>query len=212
MNLIGFVIGVVGVAPTLAIVLDRLRNVFPVRRVLGLSSKHGTDILVTTSHTGISDVGPREGPRAKRDLMPSGDLAGVAEICALLSTTYRGRAYVITASARKQDDRRRDQILVGGPVHNRYTSQLICGSMSESSPEAAVVYDADERYIRLGDKEWGPRLDLQFVNDLPQVEYAIVLLTEITRYGRSQRVIAVGGLTTYGTHAAAHFLVYGLSS
>lgn len=209
-SLLGLILGMVGVLPTLAIVFNRVRNVLPVRRALGLSSKFGTDILVTTSYTGISSVGPAEGPRAKRDLMPSGDLAGVAEICALLSRAYAGRPYVITASRRKQDDARRDQILVGGPVHNQYTSQLVCGSRTKSSPDTVVVFDADERYIRLGAKEWGPRLDLRFKDDLPQVEYAIVLLTEITRFGGNQRVIAIGGLTTYGTHAAAHFLVHGL--
>lgn len=212
LNWVGFVVGLVGVLPTLAVAVDRVRNVLPVRRALRLTSRLGTDILVTTSYTGISAVGPADGPRAKRDLMPSGDLAGAAEICALLARTYARRPFVISASARKQADARRDQILVGGPVHNRYTAQLVCGSRVDSSPETVVVFDADDRYVRLGDREWGPGIDLAFEDDLPQRDYAIVLLTEVTRFGRKQRVIALGGLTTYGTHAAAHFLVHGLAA
>jgi hypothetical protein len=118
--------------------------------------------------------------------------------------------FVITPSAFKQDDRRRDQILIGGPVHNRYTSQLICGSLDHAHEGNRVVFDADRRYICPGEMEWGPNLDPLFHDNVPTVEYAVVLLTPVSRYGGRQRVIATGGLTTYGTHAGGHFISHHL--
>jgi hypothetical protein len=75
-----------------------------------------------------------------------------------------------------------------------------------------IIFDANTRYIRVGKREWGPGLDLKFEDNIPTVDYAIVLLTAVSRFGNKQRVIAVGGLTTYGTHAGAHFVSHYLPS
>jgi len=208
---VGFVVGVAGLSPTVVILLDRLRDQVPTRRVLDFRRRNGIDILVTTSFTGISTVGPPDGPRARRDLVPAGDLAGVVQICALLTRVYPGRPFVITPSSLAQDDPRRDQVLVGGPVHNRYTAQLVCGTMGDASDDTPIVFDANARFVKMRDRTWGPGLDLRFENDLPQVEYAMVLLTSIRRYGTSQRVVVTTGMTTYGTHAAGHFVAHELT-
>jgi hypothetical protein len=128
----------------------------------------------------------------------------------MLARGYPGRPFVITPSAFPQTDRRKDQLLVGGPVHNYYTQTLIYGSRRTAAVNASVIFDADERYIRLGQKEWGPNLDLNFRKNIPERDYAIILLTSISQYGAHQRVVALGGLTTYGTHAAAQFLAHQL--
>jgi len=210
LGIAGFVIGILGLIPTWILARERLRSRRPIRRVLGFDSPHGIEIIVTTSYTGISKVGPPDQPRALRSLIPSGDLAGAAELCAMLARGYPSRPFIITPSAFPQDDRRKDQILVGGPVHNPYTRTLICATRADSDSSTQIVFDADERYIRLGQKEWGPKLDLNFDKNIPQRDYAVILLTRISRFGIKQRVVAVGGLTTYGTHAAAQFLSHEL--
>jgi hypothetical protein len=209
---IGLVVGLVGLVPTVILAREYLRERVPLRRVLDLRSKAGVEFLITTSAAGISSVGPADGPRAWRELIPSGDLAGVAELFGLMVRVYPGRDLLITPSMRPQGDRRRDQIVVGGPVHNRYTSQLVCGDMTSASSDTPIVFDADRRYIRLGDTELGPDLDLCFEGDVPQLEYCLVLLSSIQRLGTQQRVIVAAGLTTYGTHAAAHFVAHHLAS
>jgi hypothetical protein len=202
---IGTTIGIVGLAPTIAVGVDRARFRIPHRQSLNFTSPQGIEIIVTASATGISGVGPAddESKRALRDLVPAGDLAGVADICTMLSRAYRRRSWVITSSTRVQDDARRDLILVGGPVHNRYTSRMISEDSASTDP---IVFDANRRYIRLGAYELGPGIDLEFENNIPGVEYCIVLLSEVRNHGRNQRVVAVGGLTTYGTHAGCHFV------
>lgn len=211
LELAGFVVGVVGLAPTVVVALEFIREQLPLRRALGFRSPDGVELLVTTSATGISGVGPPQGPRAKRDLIPSGDLAGVAELCSMLARVYPRRPYVITPSSRKQSDGRRDQFVVGGPVHNRYAAQLVCGRMADAGPDTPVVFDADRRFVKIDEQFWGPDLDLRFEEDVPQTEYALVVLTGIRRFGMSQRVVVAAGLTTYGTHAAAHFVVHELA-
>ncbi|HSV64753.1 MAG TPA: hypothetical protein VLJ59_02445 [Mycobacteriales bacterium] len=208
---IGLALGVAGLTPSVVIAVDQMRARLPLRRILQLRSKQGVEILVTTSGSGVSDVGPPEGPRAKRDLVPSGDLAGVVEICSMLARVYPRKAFVITPSSRTQEDRRRDQILIGGPVHNRYSARIVCGRMSEATPETPIVFDADNRYVKVGDRQLGPGLDLKFDDDIPRTEYSIVILTGIRRYGTSQRVVITGGMTTYGTHAASHFIAHELA-
>jgi hypothetical protein len=210
LNIAGFVVGVLGLIPIWILARESWHGRRPIRRILGFDSPHGIEIIVTTSHTGISKVGPPGQPHALRSLIPSGDLAGVAELCAMIARGYPKRAFFITPSISPQDDRRKDQLLVGGPVHNHYTQTLICGRRADARPSTEIVFDADQRYIRLGEKEWGPNLDLSFSKNIPQRDYAVILLTRISRYGTKQRVIAVGGLTTYGTLAAAQFLVHEL--
>lgn len=202
---LGFVVGIVGLAPTIAVGIDRARFRIPHRMSLNFTSPHGVEIIVTTSATGISNVGPAddESKRALRDLAPSGDLAGVADICAMLSRAYRGRPWVITPSTRAEYDARRDLILVGGPVHNRYASRMIS---KDRESDDQIVFDANGRYIRLGEYELGPDIDLEFENNIPGVEYCIIMLSEVRNHGRNQRVITIGGLTTYGTHAGCHFV------
>lgn len=110
--------------------------------------------------------------------MPFGDLAGVAEISGLLSRIYPRRSSLITSSAREQEDKRRDQVIVGGPIHNQYANQLICGDLSAATPDTSIVFDATNRYVRVGETELGPDLDLNFLSNIPQVEYAVVYFTK----------------------------------
>lgn len=212
MEWLGVVLGILGLIPAIVVGAEFARNVLPSRRFLDFRSPHGSEIIVTTSSSGISGIGPSdEAKRAKRDLLPSGDLAGVGEVCGLLGRAYPRRPFVITSSSREQDDRRRDQLLVGGPIHNRYTAQLICGDLRDATGQTAIVFDAARRYVRLGTFEIGPDVDLNFEANLPQTEYAIILLSEVHRYGGSQRIVAIGGMTTYGTYAAGHFVAHDLA-
>jgi hypothetical protein len=213
MEWIGLLLGLVGIVPSAYIARDFFGKIMPTRRVLGFHNKDGVEVIVTTSSSGISSVGPDDVTlRAKRDLLPSGDLAGVAELSGLFSRTYPRRTNHITSSSRKQEDKKRDQVIVGGPIHNQYAAQLICGDFTGAEPNTRIVFDATNRFIRVGEVQLGPDLDLQFLSNIPQVEYAIVLLTKVHRYGRAQRIMCIGGLTTYGTYAAGHFVAHDLST
>jgi hypothetical protein len=210
---VGLATGVIGVAPTLAILGDWAREQLPLHRALGFRSKSGIEIVVTTAHTGISSVGPAdESQRAIRSLVPSGDLAGVADISAKLARVYPKRKIVVVPSTRAGDNNSAEKLIVGGPIHNSYASHVICGRSEDATSDTEVVLDANERYIRFGSREFGPRLDLRFEDNVPSLDYAVVILTEITRYGEDQRVVLVGGLTTYGTLCAANFLAHDLTS
>lgn len=212
----GLVLGIAGAVPTAMLLNDKFSGVRDLRKLLDLGRHHRVEILVTSSSSGISKVGPKDSlMRAKRILVPSGDLAGVAELSVMLSRAYPKKSFIITPSARTRVDRKADNFIVGGPIHNGYTARLVSGTGRSGTKGLEVSIDADRRHIVFGRHELGPDLDLEFKDNLPGVDYGIILLTRVATQGdkgtAKNRVIVTGGLTTYGTHAAAHFAAYQLA-
>jgi hypothetical protein len=105
-----------------------------------------------------------------------------------------------------------DHFVIGGPIHNDYADQLIESRQATAGVNAELIFDANKRYIKFGQAEFGPDLDLELVNNVPKLDYGIVMLTRIRRGTASYRVLLAAGLTTYGTHAAAHFAAHRLAS
>jgi hypothetical protein len=204
--------GLLGLLPMMVLLREWVRERLPLRRALQFRAKAGIEVIVTTSHTAVSHVGPAdESKRARRALVPSGDLAGVAEITAKLARVYPKRRLVIVPSAKAGEENASEKLIVGGPVHNRWASHVVCATEAEAIDGTEVVFDADRRFIRFGQQVLGPDLDLKFEENVPHVDYALIVLTKVNRFGSAQRVVVVGGLTTYGTHAAAHFLAHDLT-
>lgn len=209
-TVISTALAVVGIWPTFELIRDRVRGRRPLRRMLCLGRTQELEIVVTTSSTGISTVGPKDrSRRASRSLIPSGDLAGVAELSVLLARAYPTRTYRVVPSTQLKLRPGIDQFIVGGPVHNSYAAQFFPSSAAE--PGASQFdFDAMNREIVFGDLHLGPNIDLAFERNLPGIDYGYVILTTVQRRGASSRVLLVGGLTTYGTHAAATFAAHDL--
>jgi hypothetical protein len=199
------------------LVMDRFSGVRDLRKLLDLGPHKRVEILVTSSGSGISRVGPKDASlRAKRILVPSGDLAGVADLSVMLSRAYPRKTFIITPSARTRVDRNADNFVVGGPIHNEYAARLVRGDDGQGLVGLEVFMDADKRHIVFGRHELGPDLDLGFKDNVPALDYGRILLTRVATQGNkgkgTHRVLVAGGLTTYGTHAAAHFAAYQLAS
>lgn len=160
----------------------------------------------------MSKVGPpQKENRALRSLVPSGDFAGVAELSVMLSRAYPSKSFIVTPSTMTPTNPDADNFIIGGPVHNDYAARLVEGRHSTVGVNSELIFDADKRFIKFGNDEYGPDLDLEFANNVPKVDYGIVMLTRVRRGSGSCRVLLAAGLTTYGTHAAAHFAAHQLA-
>jgi hypothetical protein len=88
--------------------------------------------------------------------------------------------------------------------------------IDKARPRLEVAMDADRRRIIFGRHELGLDLDLNFKENLPALDSGTILLTQVVTQGNrgraSHRELEQGGLTTYGTHAAAHFAAYQLAN
>lgn len=207
------ILTVAGAVPTFILMRERLRGRRPLRRLLGLGGSKIVEMMITTSSTEISSVGPDdETQRAVRALVPTGDLAGVAELSVMLANSYPSKTFVLTPSASPRRQPAADMMIIGGPVHNDFAKALIEGSMHTAGVGSEIIFDAPHRYIKFGPDEYGPNLDLKFVDNVPSVDYGLVLLGRIPALGRAQRVLLVAGLTTYGTHGAAYFAAHELAA
>lgn len=213
LGLAGVLIGVLGAAPTVILVRERLGGRRPIRRVLCLGAEQQIRILVTSSETSVSSVGPSdEVQRAIRSLVPSGDLAGVAELSVMLARAYPKKSFTVVPSSTTPANPEGDHFVVGGPVHNSYAGRLIESRRGTAGINAELIFDAEQRYVKFGHSEYGPNLDLGFKSHVPEIDYGIVLLTRVARGQSGARVLLVAGLTTYGTHAAAYFAAHQLSA
>jgi hypothetical protein len=205
----GVAIGALGAAPTVILARDRLGGRRPLRRLLDLGSQRQIRILVTSSATNVSLVGSTDvKKRAIRSLVPSGDLAAVAELSAMLSKAYPKKSFIVVPSSATPTAPEGDHFVVGGPVHNNYAAHLVEGRESTAGNNPELIFDATNRYIKFGHSEYGPNIDLEFTNNIPRVDYGIVMLTRVSRGSEMVRVLLVAGLTTFGTHAAAYFAAH----
>ena len=209
----GLILGFWGAIPTIILIRERVTGTRALRRMLALGSQKQIEILVTSSITNISKVGPSdEARRAIRSLVPSGDLAGVAELSVMLAKAYPGKSFVVKPSTSAPANPNADVFVIGGPIHNSYAATFIEGRKATAGINSELIFDADHRFIKFGNVEYGPDLDLQFENNVPKLDYGLVMLTRIRRNLTSSRVLLAAGLTTYGTHAAADFAAHELVS
>jgi hypothetical protein len=210
-NTAGLILGVWGAVPTVILLRERLWGTRSMRRVLALGSQPRVEIMVTSSTTDVSKVGsPEKQKRALRSLVPSGDIAGVAELSVMLSRAYPTKSFLVTPSTMAPSNPNADNFVIGGPIHNDYARQLVESHRSTAGINAELIFDAQNRYIKFGDVEYGPDLDLLFEGNVPKLDYGIVMLTRVHRGSGTSRVLLTAGLTTYGTRAAAHFAAHQL--
>ena len=208
---LGLILSLWGAVPTAVLFRERVRGARSLRRMLALGPQKKIEFMVTSSRADVSRVGPpQREKRALRSLVPSGDLAGVAELGAMLSRAYPAKSFVVTPTGASFANPEADHFVIGGPVRNDYAARLIESCQDTAGITSGLIFDAGTRFIRFGTKEYGPDLDLDFSNNIPRLDYGIVMLAKVQRGPRSCRVLLVAGLTTYGTHAAAHFAAHQL--
>jgi hypothetical protein len=194
---VGLLIGSAGLLPLArefyAWVLGRM----PTRRLLRLGGRTRLDVVVTTNEVQTQEPGV-----ADAYLTAVGEVRGVAAVSRILSTVYPHKPLRVHISDEYAGNPDGDLLLLGGPRRNRWSRHFVDRFNGEFA--AGLVFDAEACRIAIGAFSV-TSFDLRHVNGVPSRDLGLVILTAWGA-ARRQRVILCGGLTTYGTEAAARFL------
>jgi hypothetical protein len=197
LSLAGLLIGVIGLFPIGREVYGWLVQRMPIRRMLPLGRRTRLDVVVTTNETQKQEPGV-----ADAYLTAVGEVRGVAAVSRVLSRIYPRKPLNVHISEEYPGNPEGDILLLGGPRRNRWTRHFIDRFNREF--DAGLVIDAENCHIRIGNfhiKDF----DLRHVAGVPSQDIGLVIITAWGA-GLTQRAIMCGGLTTYGTEAAARFI------
>jgi hypothetical protein len=196
-QLIGIGIGIIGLIPIMQAVLNWLLRRLPTRRLLGFSSGTKLDIVVTTNDTQAQEPGV-----AEAYLTAVGEARGVAAVSRVLSRVYQKKPVTVHMSEDYSGNPEGDLLLLGGPRRNRWSRHFF----AKFNREFPVIcqLEAEECNLRLGDMAVNG-FDHHHVAGVPVEDIGFVILAPWNISG-GNRVIFCGGLTTYGTEAAARFI------
>jgi hypothetical protein len=197
---IAFLIGVLGLLGLIPLavsarewLLDRRR----VRRVLRLQNRGHLDVVVTTNY-----VQPYERGVAKAYLTAVGEARGIAALSRVLMRHYRKKNVDITVSVDYGGDPKGDVILLGGPLRNRWSRDFLRRLKEDYGVDVEIL--AEDSRIRIGEFDSGT-FDQELEDDIPKRDLGVVILAPWSQ-NDEHRVVMCGGLSTYGTEAAARFI------
>lgn len=173
------------------------------RSLFRLNTRGDVCIIATTA---ISKAPKEDGSRVvvRRDLVPEGDVIAIAPAVRMLAKYYKDKHVSVYTSAHVQTGLDKDLVILGSPAANDLAKRFFRDN--QFCPEGPFELDVPNGTISCGqvdivrdfavdaDDAGIPRQDFFFIGTAPSRRYP------------HRRIWIAGGLTTYGTGAAATIL------
>ncbi|MEV0339454.1 hypothetical protein AB0H49_10540 [Nocardia sp. NPDC050713] len=197
MEILGVILGFIGLQPVLALLYERVIRGFGVRRLIDFDSsqKCRVDIVCTTGASAPSRWGTSA---AHRTLAPEGEVRGLAAVGTALGKWYPRKDFRVEMSARLASQCDHDLVVLGGPDANECARNVL----TWPSLASLVSIDASNSTVRIGGfSEVNYRHE--FVDGRPTRDLCVVICSRNAWSANSKkRLFCFAGLTTYGTGAA----------
>jgi hypothetical protein len=199
-QIVSIILAVLGISPTLAIFWNRLQEIRPSRRLLGLSKRRRLDIVVTTSAFSQSAVGAP----VSRPVTGIGQLKSVGIVARALGRLFPNISLSVQLSEAVEHRPGEDMILLGGPSKNSFAARFL-SALGEATGNVLVFDDANQT-VRLDGYSFD-KVEIQSGLEMPKREAALaVCWHNPVSHDRQSRGILCCGLTTYGTVASTEWL------
>jgi hypothetical protein len=197
---LSFVLGIVGTVPVILALQDVVIGRTIARRLLRFKPKAPIDLVLSTNARDIEADGVAVSLKTA-----VGEIWGTAAIAKALGRHYPKKEMRVHLSKQVRNQLDCDLVILGGPLHNETSGDFLTEVNKVYS--AGIALEPEKHRLVVGDHYNCADFDLEENADhMPRKDVALILIADNVLAAGSSKAILCGGLTTYGTAAAADFL------